>query len=96
MVMKAAPAAALKVPQPELLLQLLVVALNPPSELGKVDQPLEGNVLRQGREPVLARLLLSMRSLDQEPLLRAWLAALLIAVGRTHPQAGKARRKHLG
>src|SRR3712207_8178696 len=96
MVIKAAPAAALKVPKPELLLQLLIVALDAPPQLGQRDQPLKVDVLRQGREPILARLIFSVRPLDQEPFVRARLAALLIAVGRTHPQAVKARGERLG
>src|SRR4051812_6217221 len=49
---EAAPAAALEVPEPEFLLELLVVAFDAPPELGKFDQALEADVLRQCREPV--------------------------------------------
>src|SRR3954466_12345856 len=57
MVVEAAPAAALVVPKPEFLLELLVVALDAPPELGEFDQAREANVLRQGREPVLGGLI---------------------------------------
>jgi hypothetical protein len=40
MVVKAAPAAALVVAEADLLLELLVVALDPPARLGGVDQTL--------------------------------------------------------
>ena len=49
--METAPAAALVVPKPELLLELLVVALDPPAQLGKRDETIEGDGLGQGREP---------------------------------------------
>src|SRR4051794_41288294 len=60
-VVEAAPAPALEVPQPDLLLQLLEVALDAPPQLGGRDQLLEGRRLGQGREPVLRRLLLALR-----------------------------------
>src|SRR4051812_15820718 len=68
---EAAPAAALEVPEPKVLLELLVVAFDAPPELGKFDQALEADLLRQRREPVFGGLLLSFRPLDQEPFLRA-------------------------
>src|SRR3954467_8631217 len=67
---EAAPAAALEVPEPQFLLELLVVAFDAPPELGKFDQALEADVLRQREEPVLGGLLLSFRPLDKEPFLR--------------------------
>src|SRR3954454_20930079 len=60
MVVEAAPAAALVVPEPEFLLELLVVAFDAPPELGEFDHAREANVLRQGREPVLGGLLFSL------------------------------------
>src|SRR4051794_9876939 len=57
MMVEPAPAAALVVPKPEFLLELLVVAFDAPPELGEFDQARETNVLRQGREPVLGGLL---------------------------------------
>src|SRR5688572_100293 len=50
---EAAPATPLTVPEPEFLLELLIVAFDAPPELGQLDQTLEADVLRQGREPVL-------------------------------------------
>src|SRR4029450_13030130 len=61
---EAAPAAALVVPEPEFLLELLVIAVDGPAELGAFDQARETNVRRQGREPVLGRFLLAFRPLD--------------------------------
>lgn len=70
-VMEAAPAAALVVPEAELLFQFLVVALDPPAQLGMVDQVGEANVLGQGRQPVLGRFGLVFGPRDQQPILVA-------------------------
>jgi hypothetical protein len=66
-VVETAPATPLVVPEPEFLLEFLVVAFNAPPELGQLDQTLKADVLRQGREPVLGGLLVSFGPLDQEP-----------------------------
>src|SRR3954469_22294337 len=95
MVVEAAPAAALVVPEPQFLLELLVVAFDAPPELGKFDQAREADVLRQGREPVFGGLPLAFRPLDQEPLLGTGLAPMIVAVRRPDPQAGKARGQRL-
>ena len=83
-----APAPALVVPKPEFLLEFLVVALDPPAQLGQVDEALEGDVRGQGREPVCRGLLLLRRPLDQQPFLRAGLAKMLelhpIRLGHMH------------
>src|SRR4030081_2812827 len=50
--MKAAPAASLIVSEPDLLLELLIVALDAPAQFGEIDQLAEADLLRQGREPV--------------------------------------------
>ena len=43
--MKAAPTAPLEMRKPDLLLEFLIVALDPPAQLGKVDQAIEGDVV---------------------------------------------------
>src|SRR4051794_20401212 len=96
MVVEAAPAAALGVPEPQVLLELLVVALDAPPELGEFDQARETNVLRQGREPVFAGLPLAFRPLDQEPFLRARFAQPVIAMSGSHPHPRKARGEPVG
>ena len=55
---EAAPAAAFVVTKAEFLLEFLVIALDPPAQLGQIDQPREGDVVRQVGEPVFGRLLL--------------------------------------
>ena len=47
MVMKAAPAAALEVVEPDFLLEFPVIALDPPSQLDQADQVLQGGCLCQ-------------------------------------------------
>ena len=47
MVMEAAPSAPFEMPEPDLLLELLIVALDAPTQLGHVHQRAEGNVLRK-------------------------------------------------
>src|ERR1043165_6194496 len=96
MMVEPAPAAALVVPKPEFLLELLVVALDAPPELGEFDQALKADVLRQGREPVLGGLLLAFRPLDQEPFLRAQLIAPVIAMSGSHAHPCDARGEPIG
>src|SRR4051812_3156350 len=96
MVVEAAPAAALVVPEPEFLLELLVVALDAPSELGEFDHALEGDILGQGREPVFGGLPLAFRPLDHEPFLRAQLIQPVIAMSGSHPHPCEARGEPIG
>src|SRR3954463_149211 len=51
--MEAAPAAALVVAEADLLLELLVIALDQPARLGGMDQVLEWGARRQVGQPVL-------------------------------------------
>ncbi len=87
MMMKAAPATALIVIEPDFLFQFFVIALNAPSAFGGGHQILERGVGRQGGQPVLGRLGFAVGPLDQEPLFSTQFGALVIAVGRRHPPA---------
>src|SRR5918912_124911 len=89
-VVEAAPAPPLVVVEPQLLLELPVIPLDPPARLGGRDQLLEAGRLGQGGEPVPGRLLLRLRPLDQQPLLRVRLGAPVVAVRRAHPHGGEA------
>ena len=42
--MKATPSPTFKMPETDFLLELLVVALNAPTQLGEVDQTVEGDI----------------------------------------------------
>src|SRR5674536_388595 len=68
-VVEAAPPSALEMPKPDLLLELLIVALDAPAQLGEVDQRAERDILGKGREPVFGRLFLAFGPLDQQPFL---------------------------
>ena len=67
--MEAAPAAAFEVTEPDLLLELTVIALDPPAQLGQTDQIRQGRRLGQRGQPVFGRSLFGVRPFNQEPLL---------------------------
>src|SRR6266536_5940161 len=91
MVIEAAPAAALEMVEPELVLELLIVALDAPAQLGEADEVGERRRLRQRRQPILRGLCVGPWPLDQQPLLRPGLRSLLIAMGGPHAQPREAR-----
>src|SRR5712691_11196632 len=90
MVMEPAPPAALEMVEPELVLELLIVALDAPAQLGEADEGRDRRRRRQGREPILRGLRFVPRPLDQHPLLRPGRRALLIAMGGPHTQPREA------
>src|SRR5262249_10525887 len=89
--MKATPAAALIVAEPDLLLEFLIVAFDAPAQFGEIDQTGEADVLGQSRQPILCRLLLALGPFDQQPFLRPGLTAIEVTPGDTNTQARKAR-----
>ena len=91
MVMEAAPAAALEMAEPDLLLQLPIVALDAPAQLDQLDHALQRHVLGQGRQPEVSRPRLVLGPLDDQPFLGPRLRALVIPVRRPHAQPGEAR-----
>src|SRR5712691_7826770 len=70
MMMESSPAAALEMIQPQLVLELLIVALDPPAQLGEADELGDRGRLRQRREPILRRFAGSPGPFDQQPLFR--------------------------
>src|ERR1700682_2619795 len=88
--MEAAPSAPFKMPQPALLLEPPVSALDTPAQLGGIDQIAERDVFRKCREPVFGRLILALGPLDQQPLL-GWLLASLVTGCNAHTHACKPR-----
>lgn len=60
---KPAPVSPLVMPQPQLLLQFLVVSFDDPALLGHFDQVRQLGFLRQGRDPVFRRFRLAARPL---------------------------------
>ena len=91
MVVEATPPAPLVITKAEFLLQLLIIALDPPSQLCEINQEIEGDILGQSGKPILGRLGFALRPLDQQPLFRARLGQPGIAMRRPHPLPGKAR-----
>src|SRR6201991_1799985 len=91
MMMKPAPVAALVMAKAELLLELLVIPLDPPARLGNPHEALPRRALGQIGEPVLGWLRFAVWPLDQQPLLRPRLRALRIAMDRADPHGRKAR-----
>ena len=88
MVVKAAPAAPFVIAETEFPFQLLIIALDPPSQLGEINQTLEADILGQSGKPILGRLGFSFRPLDQQPFFGARLAQLGVAMaGRTRCRA---------
>ena len=68
MVVKTAPPAPFIIAEAEFLLELLIVALDPPSQLGEIDQTLKADLLRQCGKPIFGRLSFASLPLDQQPL----------------------------
>jgi hypothetical protein len=79
--MEAAPASSFEVVEADLLLEVLIVALDAPAQLGPFDQTRPGDVLGQGREPVAGRLALAVGPLDEEPF-DGSLGKRAVAMGR--------------
>src|SRR5665213_2842717 len=65
--MESTPSASFIMAEPDLLLELLIIALDAPAQLGGVNQIAECDAARQGRKPIPGRLLLALGPLDQQP-----------------------------
>jgi len=81
---------ALEVIQAQVVLQLPVVLLDPPADLGPVDQLLQSALLRQGGEPVLEGFRRSRGPLHQQPLHELDHLAAVVSMRGLHPQGGEA------
>ena len=89
--MEAAPAAPFIVSRTQFLFQLLVIALDPPTQFGQIDQAIEEHVRREGGQPVLGGLGLTLGPFDQQPFLVPRLGPSRATMGGPHPNPGKAR-----
>ena len=78
----------------EFLLELLVVALDPPPQLCRIDQRIEGDIFGQGGKPILGRLGLVSRPLDQKRLFSAQLAQQIVAMPHGSSPWAKGPRPH--
>src|SRR6266699_2451390 len=90
MMMEPTPAAPFEVIQPQLVLEFLVVALDPPPQLSQADESGERDGLRQRRQPVLRRRRFAARPLDEEPFRGARRWPIAIAMGGPHAQPREA------
>src|SRR5712692_3164570 len=92
---EAAPPSPLVMSQPDLLLEFLVVALDAPAPpgldpgVGEIDEPLDADLLGQRGQPVLGRLGLALRPLDEQPFLRADSLAQVVAMRGADAAAGE-------
>src|SRR4051794_4281663 len=93
--MKATPPSPLVVAQPELLFQVLVVALDPPPQLGSVHQGPAADVWGQRGEKVFGWLGFVGGPFDQAPFLRTRCGAFIIAM-RGADTHGRKPRGELG
>src|SRR5207342_416383 len=94
--MEAPPTAAFEMSEPDLLLELLIVPLDAPTQLRRVDQIRKGNVLRKRRKPVFGRLAFALRPLDQQPFFGSTFRQPIIAMRRANTQARKAGKQRFG
>ena len=94
--MEAAPSAPFKMPKPHFLLEVLIVAFDAPAQLGQIDQAAEGDLFRTCGEPVFDWLVLAFRPLDQQPFFWAAVGEIVIAMGDTNANPGKARGQLIG
>src|SRR6202044_72826 len=83
-VVKAAPAASLEMPQAEFLLELLVIAFNTPAQFCESHEFLDWRISWQRTEEVLGRLNFCLGPLDKQPLLRVGLAWAHCTGGAMH------------
>src|SRR5712691_4480091 len=92
---EAAPSAPFIVPEPDLLLELLIVALDAPTQFGGVDQSTEGDSEWKGREPVFGRCGLVLWPLDQQPFLCRG-RGVFVPMSNANTYARKARGQPVG
>src|SRR5258708_13495809 len=95
MMMKPAPASTFKVSQTQLLLQLLIVALDDPAMFRHLDQRLELGLRRQCRDPILAGFSFPPRPLDQQPFFPMRLRFFVVPARGAHSHSGKTRSQFL-
>src|SRR5579862_8766399 len=80
MVVKAAPTAALEIAEAKLLLELLIVALDAPAQLGEPYQLLARCVERQRAQEILGWFGCTARPFNQQPLFGIALGAPIIVM----------------
>jgi len=71
MMMETAPPAPFIITKAEFLLELLIIALDPPPQLCQINQTVERDILGQSGKPIFGRFGFVLRPLDQQPLFGA-------------------------
>src|SRR3954451_4230020 len=89
--MEAAPAASLVMSKAQFLFELLVIAFDPPAQFGQIDQAIEGDVRREGGQPILGGFGIALGPFDQHPFLVPRLGPPCVTMRRPHSNPGKAR-----
>src|SRR5471030_499460 len=84
------------VAKPDLLLELLVIALDAPTQLGQIDEAIESNVLGKGGNPVFRWLGRIGWPLDQQPFFRTRRGRQIVAMSGAHPHPGESRGQPIG
>src|SRR3981189_3117053 len=88
---EAAPSPSFKMSRATRLLEFLIVAFDPPSQLGNVDELTERDVLRTRRQPIFDRLLLAIRPFRQYPYPRPSAGMPVIPMRDRNEPTGKSR-----
>jgi hypothetical protein len=73
------------------LLQFLIVTLDPPAQLGKIDEVARTEIRGQCGEPIFAGFRLTLRPSDQAPLPGSGAGVVVVAMCRADTHGGKAR-----
>ncbi len=80
----------LEVVQSQVIFELLVVLLHPPTYLCPVDKLSQRRLLREIGEPVFRRLLVAVRPLDQQPTYRLPVHLISVVVRGLNPNCREA------
>ena len=89
--MQATPPSPLIVTKPEFLLEILIVPLDPPAQLGGIYQGTAADVRGQRGQKVFRRLGFVRGPFDQAPFLGSGRGAVIIAMCGPDTQGGEAR-----
>src|SRR5271166_2825482 len=77
--------------KPDFLFEFLVVAFDPPAQLGNINELTERYTFWKRRQPVFDRLFLAIGPFDQQPLLRPAVGEPVVPMRHTNAHAGKSR-----
>src|SRR6516165_3326510 len=93
--MKASPASTFIVIEAEFLLELLIVALDPPAQFGRLHKARERRIGWQSGKPIFDRCAFALRPFDEQPFSGVGLRAPVISMRRMNAQAGETGAERL-